>query len=127
MKLKDISKWASHETRIITVKSDVSPIPFDLKVRRFVPIPQDCLHRAWMDGTTKKFIETTPYAICDMRSAMNNMRRYITDNIFTCIDFFLQGADELVRETFKYAREYMQKRTDVSRPTVWYILVLTNS
>ena len=114
MKLKDINKWASNEIRTITVKADVSPVPFDLKVRRFVPIPQDSLHRAWMDGNSKKFVETTPYAISDMRSAMVNMRLYIERNIFDCIDFFLANADELVKMTFRYAREYMQKRADVS-------------
>ncbi len=114
MNLKDISKWASGEIRNITVKADVSPVPFDLKVRKFVPIPQDSLHRAWMDGNTKKYIETTPFAISDMRSAMMNMRLYIEQNIYSCIDFFLANADELIRTTFLYAREYMSKRTDVS-------------
>ncbi|KAK1751523.1 cutinase transcription factor 1 beta [Echria macrotheca] len=112
MKLKDISKWASSEVRTITVLSDVSPVPFDLQVRRFVPIPQDSLHRAWMDGKTKKFIETTPYAIHDMKSAMASMRRYITQNTFNCMDHFLKGSDELVRMTFNYAREYMSSEIE---------------
>ncbi|KAK3364552.1 hypothetical protein B0T25DRAFT_443157 [Lasiosphaeria hispida] len=112
MKLKDITKWASGEIRSITVKSDVSPIPFDLKVRKFVPIPQDSLHRAWMDGKVKKFYETQPYAIADMRSTMLSMRQYITKNIFNCIEYFLKNADELVKMTFSYAREYMSQRAD---------------
>ncbi|KAK0725842.1 hypothetical protein B0H67DRAFT_571698 [Lasiosphaeris hirsuta] len=112
MKLKDISKWASNEIRTITVKSDVSPVPFDLKVRKFVPIPQDSLHRAWMDGKTKKFLETQPYAIADMRSTLTSLRHYITKNIFNCIEYFLKNADELVRITFSYAREYMSQRAD---------------
>jgi len=114
MKLKDISNWASPEIRTITVKSDVCPVPFDLQVRKFCPIPQDSLYRAWMDGKVKKFIETTPFAIYDMKKAMASMRLYITKNIFNCIDYFLSTSDELVKMTFNFAREYMTQRADVS-------------
>ncbi|KAK5662535.1 hypothetical protein OQA88_8447 [Cercophora sp. LCS_1] len=112
MKLKDITKWASSEIRTITVKSDVSPIPFDLQVRKFVPIPQDSLHRAWMDGKTKKFIETTTYAINDMKAAMLMMRRYITRNTFETMDSFLKPCDELIRMTFAYAKDYIESQLD---------------
>jgi uncharacterized sporulation protein YeaH/YhbH (DUF444 family) len=114
MKLQDIAAWASDKVRTITVKADVSPVTFDLEVREFVPIPQDSLHRAWMDGKTKKFIETTPFAIKDMNAAMVNMRQYITQNIFNCIDYFLKTSDELVKVTFNYAKEYMSEIADVS-------------
>jgi len=113
MKLRDITTWSSSELRTIVVKADVSPVPFKLHVRKFQPIPQDSLHRSWMDGKTKKFIETTPYAINDMKSAMSGMRSYISKNIFECIDYFIGAADELVKMTFEYAREYMSSRVDV--------------
>lgn len=116
MKLRDISEWASSEIRTITVMSDVSPAPFTLKVRKFVPIKQDSLHRAWMDGKTKKFKETTPYAIADMREAMGSMRRYIDESVLVSIDHFLLNNDELVKMTFRYAREYMAARVEVSFP-----------
>lgn len=114
MRLKDITKWASTEIRTITVRSDVSPVPFDLHVRKFIPIPQDSLHRAWTDGKIKKFKETTPFAINDMKSAMTAMRQYITKSIFKCIDHFLMASDELIKLTFNYAQDYMKQRTDVS-------------
>jgi len=50
MKLKDISKWASTEVRNIQIQSDVSPVPLQLSVKKFVPMPRDSLHRSWMDG-----------------------------------------------------------------------------
>jgi hypothetical protein len=42
------------------------------------------------------------------------MRRYLTENVFNAMDYYLQHNDELTKMTFKYAREYMSTRVDVS-------------
>ncbi|KAK0642132.1 hypothetical protein B0T16DRAFT_334307 [Cercophora newfieldiana] len=112
MKIQDISDWASPEIRTITVEAEVSPVPFELNVRKFVPIPQDSLRRSWMDGKIKRFKETTPYAIADMGAAMVSMHSYITKNVFKCMDYFLRNSDELIKVTFKFARTYMETRKD---------------
>ncbi|KAK2772710.1 hypothetical protein FQN53_004457 [Emmonsiellopsis sp. PD_33] len=107
MKLKDISKWASTQVRTIYVKSDVCPEPLELSVRKFVPIPEDRLHKGWMDGKVKKFKETTPYAIVNMISSVETMRTYIHAHTFKCMDFFLRGTDDLIVKTYSFARRYM--------------------
>jgi hypothetical protein len=107
MAIRDIKEWASDEVRTIQVMSDVSPVPLQLKVRRFIPQKGDSTHRGWMDNKVKKFTPTTPWAIVDMRAAVETMRAYITDNIFSCVDYFLQTSDEWVRETYQYARKHM--------------------
>ncbi|KAK2803707.1 hypothetical protein FQN50_006925 [Emmonsiellopsis sp. PD_5] len=107
MKLKDISKWVSTQVRTIYVKSDVCPEPLELSVRKFVPIPEDRLHKGWMDGKVKKFKETTPYAIVNMISGVDTMRTYIHAHTFKCMDFFLRGRDDLIVKTYSFARRYM--------------------
>ncbi|KAK3365571.1 hypothetical protein B0T24DRAFT_710668 [Lasiosphaeria ovina] len=82
MKLKDIDNWAAPEVRTILVQSDVCPVPLQLAVRKFVPIPgKDSLTRSWMDHKkqTKKYLETTPYAIYDMQKAVQDMRDHISE------------------------------------------------
>ncbi|KAK0642135.1 hypothetical protein B0T16DRAFT_421071 [Cercophora newfieldiana] len=114
MKLRDIDGWASPEVKTIQVMSDVCPVPLQLVVKRFVPIPgKDSMHRSWMDHKkgVKKTKETTPYAIADMQKAALEMRDYVTNNVFSCMDFFLKGSDKLVKDTYQFAREHMQ-RTD---------------
>ncbi|KAK0721756.1 hypothetical protein B0T26DRAFT_700214 [Lasiosphaeria miniovina] len=114
MKLKDTDNWAAPEVRTILVQSDVCPVPLQLAVRKFVPIPgKDSLTRAWMDHKkqTKKYLETTPYAIYDMQKAVQDMRDYVTTNVFPCMDYFLKGSDRWVKETYEFARKHMQ-RTD---------------
>ena len=111
MELKDITDWASTEVRLIKVKSDVCDVPLQLFVRKFNPHPRDSLHRSWMDDKTKKFWKTTPYAIVNMSTAQSTMRDYITKNVFRCVDYFLktQSGDELVKQTYKFARRYMER------------------
>ncbi|KAI1121871.1 hypothetical protein F5Y10DRAFT_255370 [Nemania abortiva] len=109
MKLKDISQWASSEVRTIKVKSDVSTVPLELSVRKFIPIPQDSLHRAWHDGKTTKFKETTPYAIVNMASAVEDMRRYITDHMFDSVDVCTKDSDPLIRMTYEFAKKHMKR------------------
>ena len=109
MKLKDISDWSDTRVRTIKVLSDVCPIPIELSVRKFRPIPEDSLRKSWMDGKTRKFKTTTPYAIVNMNAAKNYLRDYINDNVFVCMDYWLRDRDELIKQTFNFARSYMRK------------------
>jgi hypothetical protein len=109
MKLKDISKWASTEVRNIQIQSDVSPVPLQLSVKKFVPMPRDSLHRSWMDGKIKKFKETTPYAIANMGAAAEEMNQYINANVFKSMGFFLKGGDELIVKTYSFAQQYLRR------------------
>ncbi|KAH6627534.1 hypothetical protein F5144DRAFT_652459 [Chaetomium tenue] len=77
MKLKDITEWESPNLRTVLVKSDVCEVPLKLVVRRFVPIPhKDSVHRSWVDhrNGVKKFKKTTPYAVVNMKNAVQDMR-----------------------------------------------------
>jgi hypothetical protein len=122
MKLRDISEWSDMEIRTIRVTSDVRPIPLELSVRRFVPIPQDSLHKSWMDGKVKKLKETTPYAIVNMSTTVKNMRDYINTHVFECMACWLEGKDAWVQETYRFARQYMTiavSQTGHSQPVLY--------
>ena len=123
MKLKDISEWESANLRTVLVKSDVCEVPLRLVVRRFVPIPhKDSIHRSWVDyrNGVKKFKKTTPYAIVNMKNAVQDMREYVTANVFKCMDYFLRGSDQLVKETYEFARKHMQ-RVEVNSMYPWVV------
>jgi hypothetical protein len=125
MKLKDISDWESPTLRTIHVRSDVCEVALKLVVRKFVPIPRkDSIHRSWVDhrnGGIKKFKETTPYAIVNMKNAVQDMREYVSTNVFKCMDFFLRGSDQLVKETYEFMRKHMQ-RVEVGLPGIFLFL-----
>lgn len=120
MQLKDISNWANPEIRTIQLKSDICPIPFTVNVRRFVPIPQDSLHKGWMDGKTKKFKEVTPFAIVNMGATVRDLCEYINSHVFKCMEYFLKGRDVLVQETYIFARRYMMVAVSHSMPNILF-------
>jgi hypothetical protein len=108
MKLKDITEWASGDVRTISIMSDVCPVPYEVNVRQFVPIPQDSQKKGWMDGKIKKFKDTTPFAIVNMTSALKDMKNYIDVNVFECVKYFTRHSDPLIDETYTFARRHME-------------------
>jgi len=108
-RLDNITEWASLERRIIKVMSNVSPSPFELTVGEFVPFPADEAARSWLDGTTKKYKETTPYAIVNMSIAMKNMSRYIQNHMDEMIDYCLRDENDLIKMTYEFARNYVRR------------------
>ena len=109
--------------RTIQVQSDVCEAPLKLVVREFIPIPhKDSIHRSWVDHTgVKKFKRTTPYAIVNMKNAVKDMRRYVGANVFNCMDYFLRGSDQLVKETYEFARKHMKQVEVSSFPPEWVL------
>ncbi|KAI9710664.1 MAG: hypothetical protein M1820_002497 [Bogoriella megaspora] len=108
MRLKDISTWASLETRKIKISQDLCPQPFEMTVRRFVPIKEDKLERTWTDGNVRKSRPVAPYAVVNMTNAAIDLRRYIDSNVMECMDTFLKDKDLLIRETYTAARRHAQ-------------------
>jgi len=89
--------------------SNVSPSPLRLVVMEFVPLPTDEAARSWLDGATKKYRATPPYAIVNMSVAMGHLSEYIETHMNETIDFCLENQDELVKMTYKFARTYMHR------------------
>jgi hypothetical protein len=127
MKLRDISEWSDTRIRTIKVMSDVCDIPLELSVRKFIPIPEDSLQKSWMDGKVKKFKETTPYAIVNMSATVKEMREYINRHVFRCMEFWLKNRDPWIQETYKFARQYMEKAVSQDEKMPASLLLTKNS
>jgi len=110
MTLKDISKWQNSEVRTIKVLSDVCPVPLELSARMFEPIPQDSRKKSWMDGKTKKYKDTTPFAILNMSAAVKDMTNFIDSTVEICLRFFMETRDAFAKDTYLFAWNYMKTR-----------------
>ena len=115
MSLKDISQWQNSEVRTISVLSDVCPNPLVLSVRKFVPIPKDSLKKSWMDGKVKKYKETTPFAIVDMKATVKDMEKFFDANVYICLHFFLKKREALIRDTYIFAWAYRKRAVSPPR------------
>jgi hypothetical protein len=116
MKLKDITDWSNDEIRIVKIQSDICPIPLQLTVKRFNPHPRDSLKRGWMDGKTKKFKTTTPFAIINMSTALSDMKEYVDYNVFQCMDYYLRDVDPFIKETYDFARKQANRHAVSTDP-----------
>jgi len=115
MTLKNISEWQNSEVRTIRVVSDVCPNPLQLSVRKFVPIPKDSLHKSWMDGSVKKYKETTPFAIADMKAALEDMKKFVDDNVYVCLTYFLDKRAAFIKDTYIFAWSHMMRAVSPPR------------
>ncbi|KAH6839427.1 hypothetical protein B0I37DRAFT_316278 [Chaetomium sp. MPI-CAGE-AT-0009] len=108
MKLKDISEWESPTLRTVLIKSDICQAPLKLVVRKFVPIPhKDLIHRSWVDHRSgvKKFKETTPYAVVNMKNAVHDMREnWMTIYLITFMS--LHSCAKITAENYHNARKH---------------------
>jgi hypothetical protein len=113
MKMADVMEWESPEIKFIEVSHGFCQDPIKLEVRKFVPEVGDVLERKWVDGQVRKTKRVEPYAIVNMTRAAQEVRRYISENVHSCLITFLEDHDRLVRETYLLA--YKQSRRPVSR------------
>jgi len=60
------------------------------------------------DSYVSRFKETTPYAIVNMSAAVKEMREYINRHVFQCVEYWLDGRDDWIQETYRFARQYMK-------------------
>jgi hypothetical protein len=112
MRMAEVMKWKSPEIKSIEVSHGFCQDPIKLKVRKFVPEDGDVLERKWVDGEVLKTKRVEPYAIENMARAVEEVRRYISANVGSCLTTFLDDRDKLVRDTYLLA--YKQSTRPVS-------------
>lgn len=106
LKLKDISHWASTETRLIRTTEGYSLVPLELKVREFVPVEGDVLKRYWcVDGGIKKSVSVPCFAISDVNAAQKAYKDYINRGGAEFFKGWLHGRNELLLKTYGAAIE----------------------
>jgi len=113
MKIADVTGWESPEIKFIEVSHGFCQDSIKLEVRKFIPEGGDVLERKWVDGQVRKTKRVEPYAIVNMTRAAQEVKRYISENVYSCLTTFLEDHDKLVRDTYLLA--YKQSRRPVSR------------
>jgi hypothetical protein len=115
LKLKDISEWASPETRRIQTTEGFSTIPLELEVRRFVPKEGDVLERHWWTrDRIRKSVPVPAFAIANINAARKAYEHYINQGGAEFFAGWLKGKDELLVKTYSAAIEAANNPNTVS-------------
>lgn len=105
MEMVDITNWADDEIKTIDVTQEVGNNYYTLKVRKFVPLPDDALARRWVWDGQKYEYECAPYAVADMREAGKVLARFSDNTLPTAIPFWIKG-NTLLTKTYIMAWTY---------------------
>jgi hypothetical protein len=116
MNMDNVTEWESPEIKFIQVSHGYCPDPLRLAVKKFIPKEKDVLERKWVDGQVRKIKKVEPYAIEDMKTAAQEMKRYISANVRHCIPEFINKRDKVVRDAYilAYNLAYNQSTPPVS-------------
>ncbi|KAI9762219.1 MAG: hypothetical protein M4579_000542 [Chaenotheca gracillima] len=128
-KVGEISEWASAEIKTIYLTQGFTPVPIEMKVRKFVPVEGDLLERPWFDGTKRKAIKVPNYAIADMRTTVINVQKHLDATLWSCIQTILSDHDPIIRETYvsAYHHRFSQAPDDEKKLVknalrLWYAI-----
>jgi hypothetical protein len=106
IKMTEITQWADTDLRRIKISQDLCPVPFEVTVRKFVPIKGDSLQRKWTDGKTRKSKDVPPYAIESMASTAIRLKKFVEENADSAISHLLADKDFLLKETYNMAKVF---------------------
>lgn len=75
--------------------------------KRHLRLPFRYTRSRMLTSRLSRYKETTPYAIVNMSVAAKDMHEYINNHVFKAMEYWLNGKDAWVQETFNFARKYM--------------------
>ncbi|CAN8101591.1 unnamed protein product [Discula destructiva] len=85
MAMVDITQWASQEVLTIRISQLFLDAPYEVRVRRFVPLPGDMLEQRWADKDEMKTFPIPPYGIINMTEAADSIGRMIEQKMVSYI------------------------------------------
>jgi hypothetical protein len=105
MDMVDIQEWASKEMVTLQISNISIDAPFELRVRKFVPVEGDVTDRAWFDKTTNsmRVCRIPPYAIASMAQASEAYEKMIESNVANYVTHMVGNLDRLVWDTYREA------------------------
>lgn len=110
-KYRDITIWAPSEPRYIFVSQDLTPTPLQIRVREFIPVKEDILHRFWLDKSGQKREVVLPcYATDSWTELKDAVTEYHTREGKNFLLTILDKADQFVF----YAYDRALARSSVS-------------
>lgn len=105
-RLKNISNWASDQTRTIYAAEGFSAVSMDLEVRQFVPIAGDVLDRHWfLPSGIRMSLAFPNYAIAYMDPARRAYYEYINRFPLESLERWLKHKHKLLVATYTVAVE----------------------
>lgn len=105
-KLVNIKAWASPEVKELRITQDYGPSAITLRVREFVPIKGDMLHRQWADGAVTKSVTIPNFAILDMAAALQTYKEFIVSEGPHFFKSAVDYNDRLLWSTYSAAIKY---------------------
>lgn len=102
MEMIDITDWASSEIKTTRYSLTIVDAPYELKLRKFVPLPGDNLTATWSNNGTTVTYAVPPYGISNMEEAANSIYHMIERETAKYLSAFLGGldTDPLIWETY---------------------------
>lgn len=104
--MPDITNWASSTVKTIYITQDYGDSAIALKVREFIPMKGDMLHRQWADGDVIKRVPIANYAVVDMAAALEAHKDHIVDDGPKYFKSALKYNDRLLWDTYTMAIEF---------------------
>ena len=105
MEAQNMTDWASDEVKNLQLSHKIKNASYTLKVRKFVPMPDDMLFETWFDESVGEFKrhDIEPYAVVDMEDLHREMQRYVNNNIAQFIVGVVGLSDEMLWKTYEMA------------------------
>ena len=102
MAMVDITQWASDEIRTIHLSQSFLHAPYEVKVRRFVPLPGDVLEESWDSGGKTVTFAVPPYGIANMEEVADSIAKMIEREVGNYLRTTVGRLeiDELIWETY---------------------------
>ena len=130
MNLNQRFDWQSgSKEHVIELSHNIPGASYHIKIRKFIPQPDDMLEDTWRDTKTgaMKRHPVEPYAICDMDGYRDVICRYIMSHITEFIkgtrDEFKHANpmrwDSMMYETYQTADRYSASAVTVSSSQIF--------
>lgn len=109
MDLVDIEDWASTETRKIRLSQINLDAPYEVEVRKFVPVEGDMVEEKWISNGVVKAHRIPCYALADMKESAVVLQAFIQQSIGAYITGTVGQSDELIWQTYVFAFRHLCK------------------
>lgn len=109
MEIRYTREWDMGDVMTVDISHGVGNAKFRLHVGRFVPWEEDVLEKTWVDESTLKCHYVPPYAILDLGSAAEELRKYVSCGIAHFIRSPLNESDRFMGQTLRAALWWCKK------------------
>jgi hypothetical protein len=124
--LKDITTWASSETKVIKVSEGYTSTPLELVVREFKVLEGDVVHRKWVTAKgLKKSVLVPSYAIADLSAAQSAYEEYINNGGAEFFAGALDPKDKFLWTTYSMAIDTSNDMSVVSTLSRSFLQIVT--